>query len=119
MKINNKLKGKSLKLWFLTFLFSLSTFHTFAQDSIVVKGTFVGNTKYAKVLMKKFEVGNFPVGGATIKNDSFKLVLPPQIDIVKGINPIHTQFVGANGKYLVTVKTSDGVYSDYTVILNR
>jgi thiol-disulfide isomerase/thioredoxin len=45
----------------------------------VVKGTFVGNTKYAKVLMKKFEVGNFPVGGATIKNDSFKLVLPPEI----------------------------------------
>ena len=29
--------------------------------------------------MKKFEVGNFPVGGATIKNDSFKLVLPQEI----------------------------------------
>ncbi|MEY5049817.1 MAG: hypothetical protein RLZZ175_3176 [Bacteroidota bacterium] len=62
---------------FTTFL--LISFHSYAQDSIVVKGTFIGNTKYAKVLMKKFEVGNFPVGGATIKNDSFKLVLPPQI----------------------------------------
>jgi len=47
--IKIKMKAKSLKLWFLTFLFSLSTFHTFAQDSIVVKGTFIGNTKYAKV----------------------------------------------------------------------
>jgi len=45
------MKAKSVKVWLLAFLFSLSAFNTFAQDSIVVKGTFVGNTKYAKVLM--------------------------------------------------------------------
>jgi len=66
--------GVSLILYFLFFHLNLS-----AQDSIVVKGKFIGNTKYAKVLMKKFEVGNFPVGGAVIKNDSFKIVLPPNI----------------------------------------
>jgi len=55
----------------------------------------------------------------TMYNVLGQIVKKQDVDIVKGINPIHTQFVGANGKYLVTVKTSDGVYSDYTVILNR
>ena len=62
---------------FITFL--LISFHTFAQDSIVVKGTFVGNTKYAKVLMKKFGVGNFPIGGATIKDEKFSLSIPASV----------------------------------------
>ena len=90
MKINNKLKGKSLKIFscvklsvcnvllFTTFL--LPSFHTFAQDSIVVKGTFVGNTKYAKVLMLKFGVGSFPIGGAAIKQERFSLSLPATIE---------------------------------------
>lgn len=65
-------------LLFITFL--LTSFQSFAQDSIVVKGTFVGNTKYAKVLMKKFGVGSFYVGGAAIKKDSFSLKLPPNIE---------------------------------------
>ncbi|MFY8165297.1 MAG: TlpA family protein disulfide reductase, partial [Sediminibacterium sp.] len=46
----------------------------------MVKGRFVGNTKYAKVLMKKFGVGSFPVGGAAIKNDSFAISLPATIE---------------------------------------
>jgi thiol-disulfide isomerase/thioredoxin len=62
---------------FTTFL--LISFHTFAQDSIVVKGTFIGNTKYAKVLMKKFGVGNFPIGGATIKDEKFSLTIPASV----------------------------------------
>lgn len=77
--IKKNMVTKILKLLFLVVLFSFSYFTSLAQDSIVVKGKFIGNTKYAKVLMKKFDIGNFPVGGATIKNDSFKLVLPPNI----------------------------------------
>jgi thiol-disulfide isomerase/thioredoxin len=73
-------KFKHTALNFLLFTtFLLTSFHSFAQDSIVVKGKFIGNTKYAKVLMLKFEAGSFPVGGAPIKSDSFKLVLPPEI----------------------------------------
>ena len=78
-KIKIKMKAKSVKLWLLALLSSLSCFNTFAQDSIVVKGTFVGNTKYAKVLMKKFEAGSFVVSGATIKNEKFALTLPSNI----------------------------------------
>ncbi|MDC1188887.1 AhpC/TSA family protein [Flavobacteriales bacterium] len=73
------MKAKSVKVWFLALLFSLSAFNTFAQDSIVVKGIFLGNTKYARVLMKKFEGGSFVVGSAPIKNEKFALTLPPDI----------------------------------------
>ena len=68
-----------MKLHF-TIYFLLSAFYCFAQDSIVVKGLFKGNTKYAKVLMLKFGVGSFPVGGATINKDSFSLKLPAAIE---------------------------------------
>ena len=74
-----KFKHTALNFLFLTtfIFFSLTTF---AQDSIVVKGTFVGNTKYAKVLMLKFGVGSFPIGGAAIKQERFSLSLPPTIE---------------------------------------
>jgi thiol-disulfide isomerase/thioredoxin len=54
-----------------------------AGDSIVVQGQFEGNTKYAKVLMKKFEVGSFPVGVANIEKEHFSITLPP--DIAPGV----------------------------------
>ena len=74
-------KFKLISLNFLLFTtFLLTSFQSFAQDSIVVKGTFIGNTKYAKVLMKKFGVGSFYVGGAAIKKDSFSIKLPPSIE---------------------------------------
>jgi hypothetical protein len=68
-----------LSFLILSVAFLFSPVFCKAQDSIIIKGQFVGNTKFAKVIMKKFDVGNFPVGGAAIKGDSFKLVLPPDI----------------------------------------
>lgn len=61
-------------------LFLLTTIPVYAQDSIVLKGTFLNNTKYAKVLMKQFGVGNFIVGGSYIQKDRFVLKLPPSIE---------------------------------------
>jgi thiol-disulfide isomerase/thioredoxin len=68
-----------------------------AQDSIIVSGHFVNNTKYAKVLMKKFDMGSFPVGGAAIKDEKFSLALPA--DIEPGV--YRFQYAAAQGeKYL-------------------
>ena len=74
-----KFKHIALNFLFLT-TFIFFSLNAFAQDSIVVKGTFVGNTKYAKVMIKKFGVGSFYVGGAAIKKDSFSLKLPSNIE---------------------------------------
>jgi thiol-disulfide isomerase/thioredoxin len=51
-----------------------------AQYSILIKGKFINNTKYAKVLMKKFAVGNFPIAAASIRQDSFALSIPADIE---------------------------------------
>ena len=90
----NKYKYSLLALVFL-----LSAFFAYAQDSIVVSGQFVGNTKYAKVLMKKFEVGSFPVGGAAIKDEKFTLTLPP--DIEPGV--YRFQYAAAQGEQYVDI----------------
>jgi hypothetical protein len=101
---NLKFKVESLKFQILSFRFLLftlcflfSALHSFAQDSIVVKGQFIGNTKYAKVLMKKFDIGNFPVGGAAIKEERFALTLPP--DIPPGVYRFQYA-IGEGEKYL-------------------
>jgi len=65
---------------FLCLLY-LASLPVYGQDSILVKGQFVNNTKFAKVIMKKYGVGTFAVGGATIKNGYFSISLPPEIPI--------------------------------------
>ncbi len=56
---------------FYFFIFILLNKNSFAIDNIVAKGKSVGYTKYAKVLIKKFDVCSFLVGVVDIKNDSF------------------------------------------------
>jgi thiol-disulfide isomerase/thioredoxin len=80
--IKNNLKTSPLKRtigFAFTFVFLLATFYCSAQDSIVVKGKFINNTKYAQVQMKKFAVGSFTVAGAKIKDEKFSMTLPPDI----------------------------------------
>lgn len=80
--IKNNLKTSLLKRtigFAFTFVFLLATFYCSAQDSIVVKGQFINNTKYAQVQMKKFAVGSFTVTGAKIKEEKFSMTLPPDI----------------------------------------
>lgn len=91
------MNANCLKFKVFTFCFLLTALHSFAQDSIVVKGQFIGNTKYAKVLMKKFDIGNFPVGGAAIKEERFALTLPP--DIPPGVYRFQYA-IGEGEKYL-------------------
>ena len=52
--IKNNLKTSLLKRtigFAFTFVFLLATFYCSAQDSIVIKGKFINNTKYAQVQM--------------------------------------------------------------------
>lgn len=67
------------RLFLVGLVFVLVHTQSLAGDSIVVQGHFVGNTKYAKVLMKKFEVGSFPVGVANIDKEHFAIALPATI----------------------------------------
>ena len=55
----------------------------------------------------------------TIYNAIGQIIKTQQMQITKGENTLHAQFEAANGKYLITVKSTDGAYYDYTVVLNK
>lgn len=80
------IKGKhsDVRMVATTLLLLFCSLYGVAQDSLTVSGQFIGNTQFAQVVMKKFEVGSsFPVGGAKINGDDFSLTLPP--DIPEGV----------------------------------
>ena len=97
LNINSAKKNKEIQMYFdkgrsynsynfslfnilllISFLFSSTI--ALSQDSIIVRGRFIDNTKYAKIVMKKFGVGSFVVGGSVIIKDSFALSLPANIE---------------------------------------
>ena len=55
----------------------------------------------------------------TIYNAIGQMIKTQQMQITKGVNTVNAQFEGATGKYLITVKTTDGAYYDYTMVLNK
>ena len=55
----------------------------------------------------------------TIYNAIGQMIKTQAMHITKGANTLHAQFEAANGKYLITVKSTDGAYYDYTVVLNK
>lgn len=51
-----------------------------AQDSLRLSGHFKDNSRYAQVMMKKFGVGSFAIGGKKIENERFALNIPSDIE---------------------------------------
>lgn len=55
----------------------------------------------------------------TIYNSIGQVVKTQHMQVTKGVNSLNAQFEGATGKYLITVKSTDGQYYDYTIVLNK
>lgn len=69
----------------LLFVFCLIVFNSFgfklsAQDSIVITGQFLGNTRYSHVVVNKFGVGNLLIASAPIKNEKFRITAPKNME---------------------------------------
>jgi len=69
---------KRLILFIILFLGTIS--FVLAQDSIRISGVLKGNTRYAKVVVKKFGVGVFDIAAAAIKDEKFSIVAPAYIE---------------------------------------
>ncbi len=69
------------QLLLLVFLLGI-TFLCRAQDSIRISGQLLNNTRFAKIVVKKFNVGNFGIGAVSIKEDGTFSINAP-----KGIAP--------------------------------
>jgi thiol-disulfide isomerase/thioredoxin len=61
-----------------TVLFSISTI---AQDSIRISGQLLNNTRYAKVVVKQYGIGEFAIGAFPIDKETgtFKIVAPKEV----------------------------------------
>lgn len=51
-----------------------------AQDSIRIQGHFKNNSKFAKVVVKKFNVGSFDIAAVPITNAFFKITAPSDLE---------------------------------------
>jgi thiol-disulfide isomerase/thioredoxin len=67
----------------LTLLALFVFFQSQAQDSILIKGEFKNNSRFAKMVVSKFGVGSFPIAAVPIQEDKFSLSAP--MDIEPGI----------------------------------
>ena len=65
---------------FFTFYFLLSTFNSFAQDSIRISGELQNNTRFAKVVVKKFNIGSFDIAAVPIKDGKFQIAAPTNLE---------------------------------------
>ena len=72
-------------------IFLTTSFFGYSQDSININGQLLHNTKYAKVVVKKFNVGSFDIAAFPINNENFSIVAP--LDIEPGVYRLMTRIL--------------------------
>ena len=72
---------KNIKLAIASSLFLLlTTVSCVAQDSIVIQGKLVNNSRFAKVVVKKFGIGSFDIAVAPLTNGTFRITAPADLE---------------------------------------
>jgi thiol-disulfide isomerase/thioredoxin len=66
------------KRYLLHFILTLNTLFSYSQDSIRISGQLLNNTRFAKVLINKFNVGSFTIAAVDIKNDGAFTITAPK-----------------------------------------
>lgn len=57
----------------------LTTCYSFAQDSIVIQGELKNNTRFAKVVVKRFNIGGIDIAAVPIKDGKFQIAAPANL----------------------------------------
>jgi thiol-disulfide isomerase/thioredoxin len=97
------------------FIFFLSGFYCTAQDSIRISGQLLNNSRYAKVIVKKFNIGSYDIAAFPIKEDgSFKVTAP--IDIEPGV--YRFQYSQSNNEYVDVILDGKETKINFTLDLN-
>jgi thiol-disulfide isomerase/thioredoxin len=69
----------------IAFILSLTTFSTYAQDSIRISGQLHNNTRFAKVVIQKFGIGVFDIAAVPIEKETGKFSITAPMDVEPGI----------------------------------
>ena len=71
----------SSRMKIITFFYLvLFNFYSFAQDSIVIRGELLNNSRFAKVVVSKFGIGSFPIAAVPIKDNKFLITAPNDLE---------------------------------------
>lgn len=104
------------KLLLLNITLLLSCIAGYSQDSIRISGHLLNNTKYAKVIVKKFDIGSFDIAAFPIKNEKFSIVAPASIS--PGVYRLQYSQSEQNGYIDVIIDGKEKVI-DFTIDINN
>jgi thiol-disulfide isomerase/thioredoxin len=96
-------------------IFLTTSFFGYSQDSINISGQLLHNTKYAKVVVKKFNVGSFDFAAFPVNNEKFSIKAP--IDIEPGVYRLQYSQVEPNA-YIDIIIDGKEKTIDFTLDLN-
>jgi thiol-disulfide isomerase/thioredoxin len=96
-------------------IFFLSCFYCIAQDSIRISGQLLNNSLYAKVIVKKFDIGSYDIAAFHIKGDGSFTVTAP-IDIEPGV--YRFQYSQSNNEYIDVILDGKETQINFTLDLN-
>ena len=81
----HKINNRTFYFLLYTLYFLLSTFYSHAQDSIRISGQLKNNTRYAKVVVQKFDVGIFDIAAIAIDKETGFFSTSAPSDIEQGV----------------------------------
>lgn len=96
-------------------IFLTTSFFGYSQDSININGQLLHNTKYAKVLVKKFNIGSIDIAAFPINNEKFSIKAP--IDIEPGVYRLQYSQVEPNAYVDIIIDGKEKTI-DFTLDLN-
>lgn len=97
----------------LTILYSIATF---AQDSIRISGQLRNNSRYAKVVVKQYGIGEFAIGAFPIDKETgrFKIVAPKEV--MAGIYRL--QYSQSENEYVDVIINGTEPAIDFSIDVN-
>lgn len=113
-KIKPKLSNSNFTATVFTFYLLLSTFICAAQDSITISGAFQNNTRYAQVVVQKFDVGSFAIAATPIDKESGKFSINiPADDLMPGVYRL--QYSQSSQEYVDVILNGNEPQISFTI----
>lgn len=86
-----------MKYYLSILLLLLLLFNLYANDTILIKGKLLNNSKYSKIVVQKFGIGVFDVAAVTINNESGEFIINIPADVEPGIYRLRYSQTSSNG----------------------
>jgi thiol-disulfide isomerase/thioredoxin len=111
--MNNKF---TLTSTLIAFILSFTTFSTYAQDSIQISGQLLNNSRYAKVVVKQYGIGEFAIGAFPIDKETGKFSIVAPKEVTAGIYRL--QYSQTENEYVDVIINGKEPIIDFSIDIN-